>query len=235
MAAPLSQSRGIVIPSTPSTTPHQVAPRRRPVHPSIVMIVGYLLIGIVAFWPVYPGGSVRPVLSPVVRTNLLMVLSMPVSATAAFVVLRKWDISAASAKRSADLHVPGTFELRLVSNGRRGRAVLTDARERTSKVSARRRSDEGHEPPSGRLWGRDGHKGVVTTRSQTPLTSGWSLPGPDWSHCRKRHRRLRTFGIRAGRLTGSVPHHTFFPQPMFVVPLRRPAVKQSSIPIQLFT
>ena len=152
MAAPLSQSRGLVIPSASSTTPQQVARRRRPVHPSVVVIVGYLLIGIVAFWPVYPGiFSQRPlsyeqdfdlsvwflgwvphalghglnpffsnaiyvptgvnlaqntespllglitapfalVLSPVVRTNLLMVLSMPVSATAAFVVLRKWDI-----------------------------------------------------------------------------------------------------------------------------------------------
>ena len=152
MAAPLSQGRGLVLPSTPSATRHQVAPRRRPVHPSVVVIVGYLLIGIVAFWPVYPGifsqhplqlgtglhlsvwfldwvphalahglnpffsnaiyvptgvnlaqntespllglitAPFAPVLSPVVRTNLLMVLSMPVSATAAFVVLRKWDV-----------------------------------------------------------------------------------------------------------------------------------------------
>ena len=33
-----------------------------------------------------------PVLSPLVRANLLMVLAMPISATAAFVVLRKWQV-----------------------------------------------------------------------------------------------------------------------------------------------
>jgi hypothetical protein len=33
-----------------------------------------------------------PFLSPVVRANLLMVLAMPISATAAFVVLRKWRV-----------------------------------------------------------------------------------------------------------------------------------------------
>ncbi|MGH9079090.1 MAG: hypothetical protein ACRDYE_03225 [Acidimicrobiales bacterium] len=33
-----------------------------------------------------------PVLDPVARTNLLMVLSMPLSATAAFVVFRKWQV-----------------------------------------------------------------------------------------------------------------------------------------------
>ena len=116
-----------------------------------VVIVVYLLIGVVAFWPVYPGISQRPfasffdfiqtvwflgwvphalaqglnpffsnalyvptgvnlaqntstpllgwitapfapVLSAVVRANLLMVLAMPLSATAAFVVLRKWQV-----------------------------------------------------------------------------------------------------------------------------------------------
>ena len=158
MAAPQSQGLGLVIPSTPSTTPHQVARRRRPVHPvlrkvlpSAVVIVVYLLIGIVAFWPVYPGISQHrfsnaadfdqtvwfldwvphalahglnpffsnalyvptgvnlaqntstpllgwitapfaPVFSPLVRANLLMVLAMPISATAAFVVLRKWQV-----------------------------------------------------------------------------------------------------------------------------------------------
>jgi hypothetical protein len=123
----------------------------RYVLPTVVVIVVYLLIGIVAFWPLYPGISQRlfgddsdftqsvwfldwvphaaahglnpffsnaifvptgvnlapntaspllglisapfaPVLNPVARTNLLMVLSMPVSATAAFVVLRKWRV-----------------------------------------------------------------------------------------------------------------------------------------------
>ncbi len=116
------------------------------------VVIGYLLIGIVAFWPVYPGTSQRlfgdfapdfeqtvwflswgphalahglnpffsnaiyvptgvnlaqntstpllgwitapfgTVLSPLVRANLLMVLAMPISATAAFVVLRKWRV-----------------------------------------------------------------------------------------------------------------------------------------------
>ena len=119
--------------------------------PSAVVIVVYLLIGFVAFWPVYPGisqhlfgvvadfaqsvwfldwvphalahglnpffsnamfvptgvnlaqNTASPLLglitapfalvfSPVVRANLLMVLAMPVSATAAFVVLRKWQV-----------------------------------------------------------------------------------------------------------------------------------------------
>ena len=115
-----------------------------------VVFVVYLLIGIVAFWPVYPGISQHPfgsfdflqtvwflgwvphalahglnpffsnaiyvptgvnlaqntstpllglitapfapVFSPLVRANLLMVLAMPISATAAFVVLRKWQV-----------------------------------------------------------------------------------------------------------------------------------------------
>ena len=119
--------------------------------PSVVVVVVYLLIGIVAFWPVFPGISQRLfsadsdftqsvwflswvphalahglnpffsnaifvptgvnlaqstespllglitapfalLLNPVVRANLLMVLSMPVSATAAFVVLRRWKV-----------------------------------------------------------------------------------------------------------------------------------------------
>jgi hypothetical protein len=125
------------------------APRRIPY--SAVVIVVYLLIGVVAFWPVYPGISqhlfglgsdftltvwildwvphalahgLNPffsnaiyaptgvnlaqntsspflgligapfalVFSPVVSANLLMVLAMPISATAAFVVLRKWQV-----------------------------------------------------------------------------------------------------------------------------------------------
>lgn len=117
-----------------------------------VVIAAYLLIGIVSFWPVYPGISQRlfstsgpdfmqsiwylgwethalahglnpffshamfvptgvnlaqndsapllgwitaplaPICSPVVRANLLLLLAMPVSATAAFVVLRKWQV-----------------------------------------------------------------------------------------------------------------------------------------------
>ena len=115
------------------------------------MIVVYLSIGIIAFWPVYPGisrnlfgvdwdfeqsvwfldwvphalahglnpffsnamlvpagvnlaqNTASPLLglitapldlvfSPVVSANLLMLLAMPVSATAAFVVLRKWHV-----------------------------------------------------------------------------------------------------------------------------------------------
>jgi len=119
--------------------------------PSAVVITGYLLIGIAAFWPDYPGISHRlfgvdsdfaqsvwfldwvphalahglnpffsnaifvpsganltqstsspllglitapfaQMLNPLVRANLLMVLGMPVSATAAFVVLRKWKV-----------------------------------------------------------------------------------------------------------------------------------------------
>ena len=118
---------------------------------SACVIVVYCLLGIVAFWPIYPGisqrlfspegdftqsvwyldwiphaiahglnpffskrhiradrcepgtehgksfarpdhRSLRPVLNPVVRANLLMLLGMPVSATAAFVVLRKWKV-----------------------------------------------------------------------------------------------------------------------------------------------
>ena len=118
---------------------------------SVAVIVGYLLLGVVPFWPVYPGISQRPFgtfpdytlsvwfsgwvphalahglnpffsnaiyaptgvnlaqntespllglmtaplalfASPVVRVNLLMVLAMPVSASAAFVVLRKWQV-----------------------------------------------------------------------------------------------------------------------------------------------
>ena len=119
--------------------------------PSVVVIIGYLLIGIAAFWPEVPGVSRRlfgvdsdfaqsvwfldwvphalahglnpffsnaifvpngvnltqstsspllglitapftPVLNPVARANVLMVLGMPVSAAAAFVVLRRWSV-----------------------------------------------------------------------------------------------------------------------------------------------
>ena len=124
--------------------------RGRLLHSAAVIVV-YLLIGVVAFWPVYPrisqnlfgfradfistvwfldwvphalahglnpffsnaiyvptgvnlaqntstpllGLITAPfalVFSPVVRANLLMVLAMPISATAAFVVLRKWQV-----------------------------------------------------------------------------------------------------------------------------------------------
>jgi hypothetical protein len=117
----------------------------------VLVIVGYFLIGLVAFWPEYPGishnlfgitgdftqsvwflgwvphalshgvdpffsnamfvptgvnlaqNTESPLLglvsaplaltfSPLVGTNLLMVLGMPVSATAAFVVLRRWNV-----------------------------------------------------------------------------------------------------------------------------------------------
>ena len=130
---------------------------------SACVIFVYCLLGIVAFWPIYPGISQRlfspegdftqsvwyldwiphaiahglnpffskaifvptgvnlaqntaspllglftapfaPVLSPVVRANLLMLLGMPVSATAAFVVLRKWKVwGPAAAARWVDL------------------------------------------------------------------------------------------------------------------------------------
>jgi hypothetical protein len=117
----------------------------------MVVITGYIVIGIAAFWPEYPGISQRlfgadsdfaqsvwflnwaphaldrglnpffsnaifvptgvnltqstaspllglltapfaQILSPVVRANALMVLGMPLSATAAFVVLRRWKV-----------------------------------------------------------------------------------------------------------------------------------------------
>ena len=128
---------------------HQSALRR--VLPATIVIVVYTVIGILAFWPLYPGTSQRlfgddsdftqsvwfldwvphslahglnpffsngifvptgvnlaantsspllglisaplaEVLNPVGRANLLMVLAMPVSATAAFVVLRRWKV-----------------------------------------------------------------------------------------------------------------------------------------------
>jgi len=118
---------------------------------SLIVIAGYVLIGIAAFWPVLPGSSqhlfgfggdsilamwflawvphslangLNPlfshsifvptgvnlaqnteapflglltapfalVMGPVARANLLMVLAMPVSSAAAFVVLRKWRV-----------------------------------------------------------------------------------------------------------------------------------------------
>ncbi len=135
----------------PADQPASEHSARRKVLASVVVIVVYLLIGIVAFWPVYPGISQRLfaadsdftqsvwfldwvphalahglnpffsnaiyvptgvnlaenldspllglitaplalVLNPVVRANLLIVLAMPVSATAAFVVLRRWKV-----------------------------------------------------------------------------------------------------------------------------------------------
>ncbi len=138
-----------------------VSPRAEPVAPApsalrtavpiVVVVAGYVLIGIVAYWHAIPGMFRQPVSgqvdyilsawflgwvphalghgldpffsnalyvptginlaqntespllglisapialvsSPVTRTNLLMVLSMPASATAAFVVLRKWRV-----------------------------------------------------------------------------------------------------------------------------------------------
>ena len=119
--------------------------------PSAFVIVVYFLIGVIAFWPVYPGISQRlfssdsdfaqsvwfldwiphalshglnpfysnaifvptgvnlaqstespllglltapfaAVLSPVVRANIVLLLGMPASATAAFVVLRRWKV-----------------------------------------------------------------------------------------------------------------------------------------------
>ena len=138
---------------SPSTAidPVQSAPStRRRLLPSIVVIGSYLLIGFVAFWPIFKGFSTQyfasepdydlalwylawmphalghglnpffsnaifaphgvnlsenaaaPLLgitttplawlSPIARANLLTILAMPVSATAAFVVLRKWHV-----------------------------------------------------------------------------------------------------------------------------------------------
>ncbi len=130
-------------PATPHTRRHLVF--------ALAVIAGYVLIAIIAFWPVLPWSSHRlfgvaadsvlamwflawvphslahglnpffsqalfvptgvnlaqnteapllglltapfaPFLSAVARANLLMVLAMPVSATAAFVVLRKWKV-----------------------------------------------------------------------------------------------------------------------------------------------
>jgi hypothetical protein len=134
-------------------------PARRLLRSSSAVIAVYALIGVAAFWPVYPGISQRlfgtdwdftqsvwfldwvphalthglnpffsnalmaptgvnlaqntasPLLgliaapfdlafSPTVSANLLMLLAMPVSATAAFVVLRKWRVWG-PARRSA--------------------------------------------------------------------------------------------------------------------------------------
>ncbi len=128
----------------------------RKVLPAAFVIAVYVLIGIFAYWPVYPGISQRlfsaegdftqsvwfldwipnalahglnpffsnaifvptgvnlaqnqaspllglmtapfaPVLSPVVRANVVMLLGMPLSATAAYVVLRKWKVWGPSA------------------------------------------------------------------------------------------------------------------------------------------
>ena len=139
-----------VAPST-ATDPVQRAPSTlRPLLPSIVVIGSYLLIGILAFWPIFKGFSrqyfatepdyelalwylawmshalahglnpffsnaifaphganlsanasapllgiaTTPLawLSPVAKANLLTIFAMPVSATAAFVVLRKWQV-----------------------------------------------------------------------------------------------------------------------------------------------
>jgi hypothetical protein len=127
------------------------SPQLRRALPSVGVVIAYLTIAVVAFWPVFPGISHRlfgvegdyvhgvwflgwiphalshglnpffsqaifvptgvnlaqntsspllglataplaTVFSPVVRANLVMLLGMPVSATAAFVVLRKWQI-----------------------------------------------------------------------------------------------------------------------------------------------
>ena len=139
-----------VAPST-ATDPVQRAPfTLRGFLPSIVVIGSYLMIGFLAFWPIFKGFSrqyfatesdyelalwylawmphalahglnpffsnaifaphgvnlsanaaapllgiaTTPIawLSPVAKVNLLTVLAMPVSATAAFVVLRKWQV-----------------------------------------------------------------------------------------------------------------------------------------------
>jgi hypothetical protein len=123
--------------------------------PSVGIIVGYFLIGVIAYWPVFPispflyrylgdfaqsvwfiawvphglvdglnplfsnamylpdgvnlaANTASPllgliaapfalVLGPVARTNLLILAAMPVSATAAFVVLRRWQVWAPAA------------------------------------------------------------------------------------------------------------------------------------------
>ena len=129
----------------------QVTPKWRRVLPPTAVVATYLVLGLVAYWPVLPGISHRlfgqtsdyvlsewfigwvphaiahglnpfftnsmfvptgvnlaqntasPLLgliaapvteafSPLVSTNILMVLALPLSATAAFVVLRKWKV-----------------------------------------------------------------------------------------------------------------------------------------------
>ena len=156
METRLSPSPGFAISSEPATSyPTAELHRRVPSHrrqtlPSVLVVLGYILIGAVAFWPVFPlsdhpfgaGGDfalvlwllawvphalghglnplfsnamyvptglnlgqntaspllglitapLAPVASPLVRANLVTVVAMPASATAAFVVLRKWDI-----------------------------------------------------------------------------------------------------------------------------------------------
>src|ERR1039457_1013864 len=148
---PMTVVEVISAPPRPAHPAEPALPALRRLAPSVIVIVGYLLIGMVAFWPVFPGISHRlfsveadyaqsvwflawvphalahgldpffsnaifvptganlaqnpaspllglvtapfaMVLSPVVRANLLMVLGMPVSATAAFVVLRRWGV-----------------------------------------------------------------------------------------------------------------------------------------------
>lgn len=139
-----------VIPATGDVTDPDQSMLHK-VLPAAGVIVAYMVIGILAFWPLHPGTSQRlfgdhsdfpqsvwflnwvphalahglnpffsnaifvptgvnlpantsspllglistlftPVLNAVGRANLLMVLAMPVSATAAFVILRKWKV-----------------------------------------------------------------------------------------------------------------------------------------------
>ena len=148
----MSVSRHVVTTSvaTEQAAPRVLGRRRLPAF-SVAVIVGYFLLGVVPFWPVYPGISQRPfgtfpdytlsvwfsgwvshalahglnpffsdaiyaptgvnlaqntespllglmtapiamIASPMVRVNLLMVLAMPISAGATFVVLRKWQV-----------------------------------------------------------------------------------------------------------------------------------------------
>ncbi len=157
MTTPISEDRGLVISPAPGRGPAQGAAHRPPVHrlprrtlPSVAVVIGYIVIGAVAFWPVFPlsthlfgyGGdfvqslwflawvpyaidhglnpyfshamfvptgvnlaATAPVpllglitapfalfFSPVERANVLLLLAMPISATAALVVLRKWHV-----------------------------------------------------------------------------------------------------------------------------------------------
>ena len=148
-----SLANGVTSTDQPSDQDSAKRPAHRQWLGTAVIIAVYVLIGIVAFWPVYPGISQRlfggtsapdysqavwnlewsthtlahglnpffsnaifvptgvnlaqnisipllgwitaplaPIFSPLVRANLLLLLAMPISATAAFVVLRKWQV-----------------------------------------------------------------------------------------------------------------------------------------------
>jgi hypothetical protein len=146
-----ASAAGSVVPTDLSGRRLADRPARSGLLGTAFVIAAYLLVGVLAFWPLYPGISqhlfaytvdytqalwfldwvphalahgynpffsnaiyvptgvnlaqntstpllawitapLAPFFSPVVRVNLLMVLAMPISATAAFVVLRQWRV-----------------------------------------------------------------------------------------------------------------------------------------------